>query len=641
MNARNIFMFFLPLFLLSFVSIVQARVIRVPADWPTIQSGINGSEEGDTVLVAAGIYTGAGNRDIDFLGRSIVVMSEDGADYTIVDCEGTSSDPHRGFIFSGGEGPGAILQGFAIRNGYAVVSLPGPPSGCGAGILCSSKSSPIVRDCIVEDCTAEMFGGGMFIYMESSPGVLNCVFRENRALRGYVIAGYGGGISIYGECSPVISACTFLGNEAVELGGGIAVNHLSSPSVSNCYFTGNRSGRNGGGICSGGNAVGENCRPEITGCELSDNYAERYGGAIGCLFGSAYIGGNIIEDNRAGWGGGVAFYRGNHRMEDTGIEGNSATAGGGGVCVIDNAEVIINGCSIVGNSSLNDGGGIFSYANLSATDCVIAGNSSGFRGGGIYTDKDNHYQNCTIVGNVAAKYGGGVEIQIFTSPSFMNCIIRENEPDEIHLEHGGAPVVVYSNVRGGWEGDGNIDNDPLFVLSEGGDYRLLWGSPCIDSGHPDVTDPDGTRSDIGAFFFDQDDYLTIYLTHDLTEAVQGGHLGVTYTLVNRWEDDEIFEGLATVILPDGTPLEIFGPVGQTIHGNQIIQAGFVHDIPLKAPEGRYEYRAVIGETPQNIYDEDSFRFRVCASKGQHVQPDIHCFGNRIRQEKIALSGAVP
>jgi len=45
--------------------------------------------------------------------------------------------------------------------------------------------------------------------------------------------------------------------------------------------------------------------------------------------------------------------------------------------------------------------------------------------------------------------------------------------------------------------------DPLFIDIEGGDYHLTSGSPCIDSGHiSGPGDPDGTISDIGAYYYD-------------------------------------------------------------------------------------------------------------------------------------------
>ena len=50
-------------------------------------------------------------------------------------------------------------------------------------------------------------------------------------------------------------------------------------------------------------------------------------------------------------------------------------------------------------------------------------------------------------------------------------------------------------------GEGTVSVDPLFADPENGDYRLLPGSPCIDTGDPAMTDPDGSRIDMGAIPF--------------------------------------------------------------------------------------------------------------------------------------------
>jgi len=46
---------------------------------------------------------------------------------------------------------------------------------------------------------------------------------------------------------------------------------------------------------------------------------------------------------------------------------------------------------------------------------------------------------------------------------------------------------------------GRINADPKFVNPEGGDFHLQPDSPAIDSGDPDIKDPDGSRSDMGVY----------------------------------------------------------------------------------------------------------------------------------------------
>ena len=53
-------------------------------------------------------------------------------------------------------------------------------------------------------------------------------------------------------------------------------------------------------------------------------------------------------------------------------------------------------------------------------------------------------------------------------------------------------------------GTGMIYENPLFVDAENGDFYLTADSPCIDTGDPDSPeDPDGTRADMGAFYYHQ------------------------------------------------------------------------------------------------------------------------------------------
>jgi len=117
----------------------------VPSQYSTIQAAINACNNGDTVVVADGIYNGDGNRDIDFDGKAITVRSQNGPDNCIIDCQGTETEPHRGFYFHSGEGSNSVLDGVTIMDAYAGGS---GSNSRGGGIYCS-RASPRINNCIL------------------------------------------------------------------------------------------------------------------------------------------------------------------------------------------------------------------------------------------------------------------------------------------------------------------------------------------------------------------------------------------------------------------------------------------------------------------------------------------------------------
>jgi hypothetical protein len=123
---------------------VQAAYIWVPTDQPTIQAGINAAIDGDTVMVLGGTYSGAGNRDIDFKGKKIWVYGFGGADHTIIDCGGSSTEHHGGFIFQTNEDSTCLLTGFTIKNAW----YPVPYNDSGA-ISIRGSSAPVISFCTI------------------------------------------------------------------------------------------------------------------------------------------------------------------------------------------------------------------------------------------------------------------------------------------------------------------------------------------------------------------------------------------------------------------------------------------------------------------------------------------------------------
>jgi hypothetical protein len=224
----------------------------------------------------------------------------------------------------------------------------------------------------------------------------------------------------------------------------------------------------------------------------------------------------------------------------------------------------------------------------------------------------------TITGNTAVIEGGAIGALTGVSPTLVNCIIWADsaggENPEIYCDGSSEIVVAYSDIEGGYEGEGNIDAYPLFLLPEKRDYRLFWGSPCIDTGHPDSLDPDGSRSDMGAYTFDQSMPITIYLTPDTTVYHRKEYLGVTYTVINIDPDPIPFSLRTDVYLPSGKPYPgnpVVGPKGITLPGGTTRQRKIKHYIPGGAPLGVYIYLCTLnGVLYNDVIDEDSFEFVV-------------------------------
>ncbi len=177
-------------------------------------------------------------------------------------------------------------------------------------------------------------------------------------------------------------------------------------------------------------------------------------------------------DNEAWRGAAVYAEGGALSFDQCAIESNHASGEGGAVYHTSSLEA--KDCLFALNTAVSDGGAIFSdLAYLRLLGCTVAGNVSGSRGGGIYeyVGVDGNVLNSIVWGN-ADMSGSGEEAQLFINPS-------------------NSMRVDYSCVQG-WsgtfEGEGNIGDDPLFLSSGAGDFRLAESSPCLDTGNTDLVE---------------------------------------------------------------------------------------------------------------------------------------------------------
>jgi hypothetical protein len=195
------------LFLLISFSVAEqkleaASIIHVPADQPTIQGAISAAATGDTVQVAPGTYV----ENLNFLGRAILVTSEQGPDVTIID--GNQAGPV--VTFASGEGRQSVLNGFTVRNGNASAS-----TYDGGGIRIANSSPTITGNYIMYNSAAD--GGGGIAISFGSPLIQGNFIKNNGQTSGFSGGVGGGGIAIVGAASAQILNNTISSNSMVLL----------------------------------------------------------------------------------------------------------------------------------------------------------------------------------------------------------------------------------------------------------------------------------------------------------------------------------------------------------------------------------------------------------------------------------------
>ncbi len=249
----------------------HALVLHVPAEYTTIQAGMDAAGVGDTVLVAPGTYTGPGNVDLNPHGIDMVVRGIAGRESTIIDCEHELDV--RGLTINSGETRAMVFEGFTILRGYPI------SEGMGGGVNVTG-SSPTLRNLRIEDCISgfghyNSYGGGLYSSggaplitdvelvdnhglfgiggFVSGPAVLEDVVATLNDASGSTYAAFGGGLRLHGEC--VVRRAVVVGNGA-SFGAGI---FCGGPvRIEDSIITGNIGGF-GAGIALQDGATVEGC----------------------------------------------------------------------------------------------------------------------------------------------------------------------------------------------------------------------------------------------------------------------------------------------------------------------------------------------------------------------------------------------
>jgi hypothetical protein len=291
------------LVLLVAAGLSLAGVIRVPAQQPTIQAGLNAAAAGDTVLVAAGTYP---ERIAWPAVDGIALLSEKGADSTVID----GSRAGRVLTMNAAVYTQATLvRGFRIANGLQ--------SGGAAGVMC--RGTPVfLENQIVDNLSIQGTTGGG-VYADGAPMfAFNTIARDSLYVENMAGFRYGGGVYCTG--SGVFYQNVFTDNAVVDsscsgfrYGGGLYLAGGSPVVFCNLFLRNaarmiDGSGFSyGGGVCVGDGVtayvinntfVGNVCAAHVT-----------YGGGVYAPFGATAVKNNVVVQNRcegSGGGGGLA-----------------------------------------------------------------------------------------------------------------------------------------------------------------------------------------------------------------------------------------------------------------------------------------------------------------------------------------------
>ncbi len=336
----------------------------------------------------------------------------------------------------------------------------------GPGAITIVNGTATVRNSTIRECVADYIDGwgigAIFGVRESQIEFDNCDLVSNFPLTATVHLQ---------ECTASVSNCNFLMNQ----GPSLRTSECPTASITASEFVDNL----GGGIRI------DECDPVIQGCTFRGNIEAFFGGGIHSATGNPQISDCTFENNRAQNGGGIYLGFGEPLITECVFSGNRAERGGG-VYLAFYPRLDFTRCTLIDNSATLEGSAIYFSETIDFVmflSCIIA-----------------YHDTIPAIWSTLNPF-------IWNERGIFYCSLFENSAGDIAGPAFPSQFGTLSRVN--LNGDScdafyNLYEDPLLEDVEHGDYYLTPNSVCIDGGPSSIPpDPDGTRADIGAFYYDQ------------------------------------------------------------------------------------------------------------------------------------------
>ena len=338
----------------------HASTLNVPSSFATIGAAYTAASNGDTILVADGTYSAAGDLGLT-INKTLTIQSVNGAALTTIDC----SSNYFAFVNSN-----STIQGFTFKN-----SSSGDVSPIFVQVSCT------ISQCVFSHNTNFGGNGGAIELNGGTTTITGCTFDQNSG---------SGAISSSGG-NATIDSCTFTNNNGQSGGGGGVINlNTGNVTITNSTFSNNTGGTQAGGVFYWRNGT-----LNVSDSSFTSNSAS-YGGVI--LEGAQGIV-SPATFTRCTFTGNTASLKGGVAALEAGSSGTTS--------------FIAVDCLFIGNSAVQDGGvvdGNTAGASANAVNLkncsfyandVTSGAATGVICGGATTTTT--VTNCILYGDTAPK----------------------------------------------------------------------------------------------------------------------------------------------------------------------------------------------------------------------------------------------